>query len=220
MTARDEVLRRIGHALADRPLPQPVQRTYRAAGASDASAAELVTLLADRLVEYQAVVHHAEAATVAEVVAGCLACRGVRRLVVPPGFPAEWLAATDQQLERVTDVPTLSSHELDAVDGVVTTSTLAIAETGTIVLDGSAGQGRRALSLVPDYHLVVVRTDQVVSGVPDAIERLDPTRPATWISGPSATSDIELVRVEGVHGPRKLDVIVLQSSTTGIRCRR
>lgn len=209
MNARDEVLDRVRRALADRPEPLAAERTYRLAGSASTGSAALVDLLAGRLTDYRATVHHASEETVPAVVAECLASRGVHRLVVPAGFPSAWLAATDVDL--VADEPPLTAHDLDAVDGVVTTCTSAVAETGTIVLDGAAGQGRRALSLVPDYHLVIVRTDQVVAGVPDAIAELEPTRPATWISGPSATSDIELVRVEGVHGPRTLEVVVLSS---------
>jgi L-lactate dehydrogenase complex protein LldG len=167
----------------------------------------LLDQLEERLVDYRATVHRATWSSVASVVAACLGDRGVARLVVPDGFPAEWLEKATA--EQVADAPPLTPHQLDALDGVVTTATLAVAETGTIVLDGSAGQGRRALSLVPDYHLVVVGADQVVAGVPDAVAALDPLRAMTWISGPSATSDIELVRVEGVHGPRTLEVVLL-----------
>jgi L-lactate dehydrogenase complex protein LldG len=124
-------------------------------------------------------------------------------VVVPDGFPDEWLAPVDVLREPLT------TAQLDAADGTITTCALAIAETGTIVLDAGPGQGRRALSLVPDYLLVVVRADQVQANVPDAVQRLDPARPLTWISGPSATSDIELKRVEGVHGPRTLDVVLV-----------
>jgi len=107
------------------------------------------------------------------------------------------------------DEPALDAQTLDAVDGVITTCTVAIAQSGTIVLDGGPGMGRRILSLVPDYHLCVVRLDQLVGSLPEAIEKLDPTRPLTFISGPSATVDIEMVRVRGVHGPRRLEVILV-----------
>ena len=102
----------------------------------------------------------------------------------------------------------MSIEALDTADAVITTCAIAIAETGTIVLDHGPGQGPRALTLVPDHHIVIVRPDQIVPGVPDALTTLDPTRPLTWISGPSATSDIELDRIEGVHGPRTLDVVI------------
>ncbi|MFD0891788.1 lactate utilization protein C, partial [Streptosporangium algeriense] len=131
------------------------------------------------------------------------AARGLTRPVVPDGLPAEWVPQG-----AVTDDPALSDAELEAAGGVVTGCAVAIAETGTIVLDTGPGQGRRALTLLPDYHLCVVRAEQIVAGVPQALAVLDPARPLTWISGPSATSDIELNRVEGVHGPRTLEVVI------------
>jgi L-lactate dehydrogenase complex protein LldG len=137
------------------------------------------------------------------VIAGALTSRGLTRVVVPDGFPEAWLPDVDAVREPV-DVT-----RLDDVSAVLTTCRVAIAETGTIVLDAGPGMGPRALTLVPDYHLVVVNADQVRAIVPDAVAALDPTRPLTWISGPSATSDIELQRVEGVHGPRTLDVVVV-----------
>jgi L-lactate dehydrogenase complex protein LldG len=132
--------------------------------------------------------------------------RGTRRIVVPAGLD---LAGLPAGADIVAD-DGLSPAALDGVDGVITGAAVAIAETGTIVLDGSPDQGRRALSLVPDYHLCLVRAHQIVGLVPEALARLDPGRPLTWISGPSATSDIELDRVEGVHGPRTLDVILVE----------
>jgi L-lactate dehydrogenase complex protein LldG len=129
-----------------------------------------------------------------------------RRVVVPAGTAEEWLTGL---AHVVRDDPPLDARELDAVDAVLTACTVAVAETGTVVLDAGPGQGRRALSLVPDHHVAVVRAADVVADVPDALARLNPLRPQTWISGPSATSDIELDRVEGVHGPRRLDVVLV-----------
>src|SRR5665647_2856745 len=139
---------------------------------------------------------------------------GARNVIVPGGFPHSWLPVG---LDAVRDEPALSAHELDAVDAVVTGAAAGIAVTGTIILDHTAGQGRRALTLVPDLHVCVVTEDQVVGDVPEAIAALgasvDGGRPLTWISGPSATSDIELTRVEGVHGPRTLRVILVGPTT-------
>ena len=153
---------------------------------------------------YRAVVVRCGPDDVAERVREGLA--SAQTVVVPRGFPPEWWP---EGFDRVADEPPLSADDLDAVDAVVTTAALGIAVTGTIVLDHGPGQGRRALSLVPDRHVCVVTADQVVPDVPDAVRGLDPVRPQTWISGPSATSDIELDRVEGVHGPRNLHVIVV-----------
>jgi L-lactate dehydrogenase complex protein LldG len=169
-------------------------------------------LFVGRLVDYRATVHRvAPGEPVADAVAAAVAAGvgsrpdGARPvLVVPPGLPAGWLPPS---VEAVTD-DGLPVARVDAADGVVTAAAVAIAETGTIVLDGSAGQGRRVLTLLPDLHVCVLRADQVVGTVPEAVGRLDPRRPLTWISGPSATSDIELNRVEGVHGPRNLHVIL------------
>jgi L-lactate dehydrogenase complex protein LldG len=197
VTARDDVLQRIRSARADVVADRVVERGYRVADDSPAS----LELFVERLEDYRATVHRVGpgdvAATVHRLATG--------RVVVPAGFPEAWLPGVDV----VRDLPSMSPAELDRLDGVVTTCALAVAETGTIVLDGGPGQGRRALSLVPDHHVVVVAALQVVATVPQAVARLDPRRPQTWISGPSATSDIELERVEGVHGPRRLEVILV-----------
>jgi L-lactate dehydrogenase complex protein LldG len=126
--------------------------------------------------------------------------------VVPPGLPETWLAEAD--IEPLPDQPPLTRGQLDGADGVITGAAAAIALTGTVILDAGTGQGRRALSLLPDYHLCVIGAEQIAGTVPEGLSRLDPRRPQTWISGPSATSDIELNRVEGVHGPRTLHLLI------------
>lgn len=213
MSTRDQVLGRIRRALADAPhgtapARGAVDRDYlRVHGRRDA--AQTADLLAENLADYRAIVHRATAEELPGRLAGLLAARGARRVVVPPGLPEQWLSAV-QDVERVADSAALTARELDAVDSVVTGCAVAIAETGTIVLDAGPDQGRRRITLVPDHHVVVVRVpEQVVNSVPQALERLDPVRPLTWISGPSATSDIELDRVEGVHGPRTLEVLLV-----------
>ncbi|MEV1321893.1 LUD domain-containing protein [Micromonospora arborensis] len=198
MTARDEILARLRTALADSPPPVEVPRRYRRVD----DRPDLVEVLIDRLVDYRAVVHRGIRA-----LTGLLA--EVDRLAVPTDIPAGWLAGYAGQVRR--DAPPLSPAELDVVDAVLTGCAVAVADTGTIILDAGPAQGRRALTLVPDRHICVVRTDQVVGLLPEALTRLDPRAPQTWISGPSATSDIELNRVEGVHGPRRLEVVLAEA---------
>jgi L-lactate dehydrogenase complex protein LldG len=207
--AREEILARVRAAVAGGADPPPVARSYRTADhPSGLAGEELLELLVERLVDYRALVRRSTTALVATSVVAALTERGARRVAVPDGILPAGLDRLEPGIELVGDAPPLTPAQLDELDGVLTGCAVAIAETGTIVLDGGAGQGRRALSLVPDYHLVVVTAAQVVATVPEALARLDPTRPQTWISGPSATSDIELDRVEGVHGPRTLEVIV------------
>ncbi|MFC4534038.1 LutC/YkgG family protein [Sphaerisporangium dianthi] len=204
MSSREAILARIRSAVAGAPAAE-VTRGYRAARVESGD----VELFAGRVRDYRAIVHVVPADEVAATVARALSGQGVRSLVVPGGLPGEWLSEVPAEVERLGDAPPLAAADLDAAGGVVTGCAAGIAETGTIVLDAGPGQGRRALTLVPDYHLCVVLADQIVPGVPEAVARLDPVRPMTWISGPSATSDIELNRVEGVHGPRTLEVIIV-----------
>ena len=208
--ARDELLRRVRAGLADRPAVAAIPRAYRRV---IDPGTDVTALFAERVSEYRATVRRATAGDLAGAVAGILAARGVRRLVVPQGIPDAWLAGSD--VERLGDDPPLASSALDQADGVITGCAVAIAGTGTIVLDGGPGQGRRALSLLPDFHLCVVEADRIVGTVPEALALLRPTRPLTWISGPSATSDIELNRIEGVHGPRTLDVVIIEPPAQG-----
>lgn len=174
---------------------------------------DLVGWFCERAGDYRATVRRVPAAELAARVAASLAEVAVRRLAVPPGLPSDWLAAlATGDVEVLRDEPPLSIAALDSAGGVLTGCSVAIAETGTVILDGSPGQGRRALTLVPDYHLCVVMASAVVGGVPEGLARVDPRRPLTLVSGPSATSDIELDRVEGVHGPRTLELLVVEGA--------
>ena len=207
MSSREEMLARIRVATADSTGLPDIPRRYRPAGRGPGSADEaLIGLFEERASDYRATVRRCRADEVARVIMDAVAARGAERIGVPRGFPAKWSALLPG---AVPDDPALDVEALDGLDGVVTTVAVAIAETGTIVLDTGPGQGSRAFTLVPDYHLAVVRTGQIVAAVPDAIAALDPALPLTWISGPSATSDIELRRVEGVHGPRTLDIVIV-----------
>ncbi|MFF2806582.1 lactate utilization protein C [Streptomyces sp. NPDC058000] len=216
MSGRDVVLARVRRALADVPRGEgphdpPVPRDYRRVHGSRTTD-ETVALLAENLADYRAVVHRCTPAGLPALLGRLLSARGARTVVVPPGLDPRWLSAAEvvQRPDRAAD----TVRELDAVDSVVTGCAVAVAETGTLVLDAGPDQGRRRITLVPDHHICVVRVpDQVVGSVPEALPRLSPERPLTWISGPSATSDIELDRVEGVHGPRTLEVVLLADGT-------
>ncbi|HEV3375914.1 MAG TPA: LutB/LldF family L-lactate oxidation iron-sulfur protein [Thermoleophilaceae bacterium] len=205
--ARGAVLARIQVALKDRPEPPEVPRDYRQE--SDEARSAVIARFSERVGEYRATVRSAKPTDLKAVLEELCSEAGAERLAVPKDLPDEW-RADGRELIPDTD---LSPHSLDTLDGALTGCALAIAETGTIVLDGGSAQGRRALSLVPDYHLCIVEASSIVATVPEAVRRLEPAvkdgRPLTFISGPSATSDIELNRVEGVHGPRTLHVVVL-----------
>jgi L-lactate dehydrogenase complex protein LldG len=215
---RSLVLSRIRRALGDVPANETpddvaVDRTYRTSHSW--SRDDLVALFHQRVAEYKATVHRVSAAELHDAIAGACTRRGIQTLGVPDDLPAGW-APAGVVLMRDGHV---SHEQLEATDGVLTAASLGIAETGTIVLDGGSAQGRRALTLLPDYHLCVIRADQIVGLVPEAVAQLHavaqtPGRPITWISGPSATSDIELVRVEGVHGPRTLEVLIVTDAST------
>jgi L-lactate dehydrogenase complex protein LldG len=207
VTARDEVMARIRSAIGTHPAEVAVPRAYRTRGVHEPGSPELLDLFTERLEDYRAVVHRSDETGLAGTISLALATSDIRRAATAPGVDPGLL----EGVEALRDDPDnpLTVDALDVVDGVVTGCALAVAETGTIVLDGSPVCGRRALTLVPDYHLVVVRADQVVESVPEAVRRLDPRAPLTWVSGPSATSDIELSRVEGVHGPRTLVVVLV-----------
>ena len=207
MTAREEILRRVRAANVAAPVRE-IRREYSTVRTLDDRLAQFV----QRGEDYQATVIRTNPGDVAGAVAKCLV--DARTVVIPPGFSSSWVP---DSLDVVRDEPALRADELNAVDAVLTCAVVAIAETGTIVLDHTAGMGRRTLTLVPDLHVCVVTADQVVGDVPEAVARLSASvksgRPLTWISGGSATVDIELQRVEGVHGPRTLCVVLVEPTT-------
>ncbi len=198
MTAREEILGRVRAAIGHQP-SNVIPRDYRH------TTQDGLEQFLERLAHYDARAIQTSEGELEATVATALAQHKAGNIIAPDGVPAGWLTTVNP----IKDKPPLDNDALDTADGVVTTCALAIAQTGTIVLDGGPGMGRRALTLLPDYHLCVVRTEQIVSSVPEALARLKPTSPLTFISGPSATVDIEMVRVKGVHGPRTLDVILV-----------
>jgi L-lactate dehydrogenase complex protein LldG len=224
MNAREEVLARMADAHRAAPPPnlryEDISREYRTT--SDSSAEMLTELLIDRLVDYRALVRQCSVDDLGATVAHALAERGADTVAAAAGLDPSWTSNLSVAVltDGLSEDDQLSVSELDGVDGVITSCAVAIAETGTLILDGSAGQGRRVITLIPDYHLCVVFVDQIVPDVPQALARLEATRPLTMISGPSATSDIELNRVEGVHGPRTLEVIIVGPSRGSGRMER
>jgi L-lactate dehydrogenase complex protein LldG len=194
-SSKNLILQRIRAALGPRPVTPEIPRDYQ----RSRDLPSVLDLFAERVADYRATVHRVD-----DPVAMIRSTLSGKSIAVPADVPAEWLVPEVNWLREP-----LTNADLDGCDGVLTGCAVGIAETGTIVLDAGVAQGRRALTLLPDYHLCVVRADQVAGTVPEALERLDPVRPLTFVSGPSATSDIELDRVEGVHGPRTLEVLVV-----------
>jgi L-lactate dehydrogenase complex protein LldG len=232
--ARREILGRVRTALGEARGTQvkiPRGYNYRLTGDDMQNRADVVALFGERVTDYRELdaegsaagqdgagarhtgtVLHAGADDLGTAVAAALWGKGVGRVVVPADLPYGWLSELDG-VEVLADSALMGTDALEAVDGVVTGCAVAIAQTGTIVLDGGRAQGRRALTLIPDYHLCVIHADQIVGALPEAIERLDPYRPLTWISGTSVTTHIELTPVEGMmHGPRVLDVLVVDEA--------
>lgn len=212
MSAKQEILDRIRRSLSDVTVADPATDVPNAWQYGRPTAvADPLTLFVERVEDYRAEVVRVPGDAIADAVVSQLQRVGVTTAVLPDGLDAGWVSAIAAAGIEVRRDP-LTHAELNSTDAVVTASSVGIAETGTIVLDHRADQGRRALTLVPDVHVCVVRTDQVVTDVPEAVARLKASVlegwPQTWISGPSATSDIELNRVEGVHGPRTLIVVV------------
>ncbi|WP_024801022.1 LUD domain-containing protein [Nocardia sp. BMG51109] len=217
MTSREEILRRVRDglkALPDDERTVTVPRNYRrhAPDVSPDDRTAIVELFVERLRLYGAQVNRTTESEIPDMVRTVLRTHDATSVVAPDGLPEDWLrpwAETDEH-RVIDDHPQLSTDDLDGVDAVVTACAGAVADSGTVVLDGGPGQGRRGPTLVLDCHVCVVRADQIVSALPEILDRLDPRRPITFFSGPAATVDIEMVHVEGVHGPRQLEVVVVE----------
>lgn len=205
VSRRETILASVRDAISGAADPGVV-RDYRCTLDEPDQPADLVALLVERVTDYRAEVRVVSSGELSRTIGAVLGEHAVHSVVVPADIDASWL--TTVTCEVVRDHPQLTAADLNTIDAVVTASSVSIALTGTIVLDAGPAQGRRAISLVPDLHVCVVPADTIVGTVPEATRRLDPYRPLTWVSGPSATSDIELSRVEGVHGPRTLVVVL------------
>ncbi len=205
MSSRERLLASVREAV-EGAVPPEVRRTYDRRLDLDCEA--LIQLFVERVADYRAEVRLIAESELAGTIGSVLAEYRAASVVVPADLDAGWLTTVTCAVVR--DDPSLSHHELDEISAVVTASAVSVALTGTVVLDAAVGQGRRVISLIPDLHVCVVFASSIVGTVPEAVHRLDPRRPLTWISGPSATSDIELDRVEGVHGPRTLVVLVVR----------
>lgn len=209
MSAREEILGRLRAATTDVQTPVGHRGEVPVIAVESPGQEKTLELFAENVADYRATVVHCPESGVAAEIAAALARAHAHSVVVPDGLEAAWVAPLQDTGVRIVADEGLTADQLDGVDAVVTAARVGIATTGTIVMDHTPDQGRRALTLVPDQHVCVIRADQVVHDVPHAVALLDPARALTWISGPSATSDIELNRVEGVHGPRTLDVIIV-----------
>lgn len=217
MDAKTEILNRIREALAlsqDGPAPE-VPRNYRLHGEFPPGSPEVIADMQQKLEDYKAQVILTDTAGLHKAITAALS--GVKSVVVPNGLDPEWInaakaAGVEIRIDNPSAGETLSHHQLDQTDAVLTASRCGVSLSGTIMLDGEPDQGRRAITLVPDKHVLVLRATDIYEVVPEAVAVLgqNPTRPTTWIAGPSATSDIELKRVDGVHGPRNLTVIIVQ----------
>ncbi len=215
MSAKEEILGRIRAATADVTVAKGAAPREPLTAPEGAPTAATLDLFVENVADYKAQVHRVRRDDLPGRIARALREQGARSVLVPEGVAQDWTGGFDEELEIRRDTPSLTPEQLDATDAVLTAAAVGIATTGTIVLDHAPDQGRRALTLVPDTHVCVVREEQVVPDVPESVARLRPgagRQPLTWISGPSATSDIELERVEGVHGPRNLIVLLVDDS--------
>ena len=210
--SKESMLASIRAALTDVPeteIPADVKVPREYLRSVETSLEERLELFTERIEDYKVIVHRISEADIPKWIATSCEKQTAKNIVVPKDLPAEWLPFGFNFIKDTM----LSHDELDQSDGVITGCAVAVAQTGSIALDAGKYQGRRAITLLPDYHLCVVYAEQIVDLVPEAFKKLESSvaagRAITFISGPSATSDIELNRVEGVHGPRTLEVLLI-----------